>query len=83
MTPRTEPVIQWLLGGDATIRWQTLRDLVGSSERAVNQARQKLAREGWGARLLELQDPAGTWAGGRSADRACASAPARPTPRGW
>jgi hypothetical protein len=27
-------VIDWLLAGDAAIRWQTLRDLAGASERA-------------------------------------------------
>ena len=50
------------------IRWQVLRDLVGAAERAVEQARQQVAREGWGARLLALQDPEGTWAGGFSSD---------------
>ncbi len=29
--PRTDRAIQWLLDGDPTIRWQTLRDLVGAA----------------------------------------------------
>ena len=29
-----ERVIDWLLAGDAAIRWQTMRDLAGASERA-------------------------------------------------
>jgi hypothetical protein len=42
--------------------------LVGAAERTVEQERRKVAREGWGARLLARQDPEGTWAGGRSSD---------------
>jgi len=57
-------VIRWLLEGDAAIRWQVLRDLLGSTEGAVERERRKIAREGWGARLLARQDPRGTWGGG-------------------
>jgi hypothetical protein len=57
-----------LLDGDPTIRWQTLRDLVGASERSIERERSKVAREGWAARLLARQDREGTWAGGRSYD---------------
>lgn len=58
----------WLLAGDSAIRWQVLRDLVGASQRAVERERSRVARVGWGARLLARQDPAGTWAGGKSSD---------------
>ena len=61
-------VLQWLLDGDPAIRWQTLRDLVGASERAVEQERRKIASDGWGVRLLAKQDAEGTWAGGLSSD---------------
>src|SRR5216684_4168009 len=64
----TAETIQWLLGGDPAIRWQTLRDLIGASERIVERERRKIAREGWGSRLLARQDPEGTWAGGQSSD---------------
>lgn len=64
----TDDSIQWLMNGDPAIRWQTLRDLVGASERTIERERRRVAREGWGARLLEKQDPVGTWAGGRSSD---------------
>ena len=67
MTRTTDKVTHWLLDGDPAIRWQVLRDLVGSAEGTVERARQKLAR-GVGSRLLELQDPEGTWAGGLSSD---------------
>src|SRR5438034_1132668 len=66
--PRTDSAIQWLLDGDPAIRWQALRDLVGVAERAVERERRKVARDGWGARLLARQDPEGTWAGRRSSD---------------
>jgi hypothetical protein len=64
MTRHGDSVIQWLLEGDAAIRWQVCQDLLGSTKRTVSQERQKVAREGWGARLLSLQDPQGTWGGG-------------------
>src|SRR2546425_1173536 len=66
--PRLDKTIQWLLDGDPAIRWQTLRDLVGATSRIVERERSKVAREGWGARLLARQDREGTWAGGRSSD---------------
>ena len=67
-SPRTHGAIDWLLGGDPAIRWQTLRDLVGAAERTVERERSKVARDGWGARLLARQDPKGSWAGGQSSD---------------
>lgn len=63
-----EAAIRWLLAGDPAIRWQTLRDLVGAPDRAVERERRRVARHGWGARLLARQDSAGTWAGGLSGD---------------
>src|SRR5437773_9516966 len=66
--PRTDRVIQWLLDGDPAIRWQALRDLVGTADATVERERRKVARDGWGARLLARQDPEGTWAGGLSSD---------------
>src|SRR5579864_8076842 len=66
--PRTDGVVQWLLDGDPAIRWQTLRDLAGAAERTVEQERRKIARDGWGARLLARQDREGRWAGGLSSD---------------
>ncbi len=68
MSQNGDKVTQWLLDGDPAISWQALRDVVGAAESTVERARQKVAREGWGARLLALQDPKGTWAGGLSSD---------------
>lgn len=64
MDMKADPTIQWLLEGDPSIRWQTLRDLADAPRGVVARERGKVAREGWGARLLALQDPEGTWAGG-------------------
>ncbi|HSP07611.1 MAG TPA: hypothetical protein VLR94_10560 [Acidobacteriota bacterium] len=41
-----------------------MRDLIGAPERTVKRERQKVEHQGWGARLLGLQDPEGTWGGG-------------------
>lgn len=60
--------IQWLLEGDPAIRWQVLRDLVGAPGLTVERERRRVSRQGWGARLLANQDPAGTWAGGKASD---------------
>jgi hypothetical protein len=64
----SESATDWLLEGDPAIRWQALRDVVGAAEGTVVRERRKVARDGWGARLLAKQDPEGTWAGGRSSD---------------
>lgn len=57
-------VLDWLLDSDPSIRWQVLRDLVGAPADVVVAERARVASDGWGARLLALQDPDGTWAGG-------------------
>jgi hypothetical protein len=57
-------VIDWLLSGDPSIRWQVLRDLTGASADEVAAERARVEHEGWGARLLALEDDDGLWAGG-------------------
>jgi len=56
--------IDWLLAGDPAIRWQTLRDLADASPGEVAAERARVEHEGWGARLLALEDEDGLWAGG-------------------
>jgi len=56
-----EALVPWLLSGDPSIRWQVLRDLVGASPHDVEAERQRVAAEGWGARLLAAQDADGRW----------------------
>jgi hypothetical protein len=59
-----DKIISWLLEGDPSIRWQVQRDLLNSSPAKYEAERRKIAKEGWGARLLALQDSSGTWGGG-------------------
>jgi hypothetical protein len=56
-------VIAWLLDSDPSIRWQVMRDLIGDSDANVARERWRVAAEGWGARLLDLQGADGHWGG--------------------
>ena len=56
-------MLDWLLDADAALRWQVLRDLTDAPEREVAAERGRVAREGWGARLLALQGADGRWGG--------------------
>jgi hypothetical protein len=57
-------VIGWLLDGDPAIRWQVLRDLTDAPADEVAAERARVEHEGWGARLLAVEDPDGLWDGG-------------------
>jgi hypothetical protein len=54
----------WLLDSDPALRWQVERDLLGLPEEVWTGTRARVASEGFGARLLALQDADGQWAGG-------------------
>ncbi|HEY9140766.1 MAG TPA: hypothetical protein VIN93_07730 [Bryobacteraceae bacterium] len=54
-----DAVLDWLLEGDPAIRRQLLGDLRGASPGPIRREQERNAREGWGARLLELQNSAG------------------------
>jgi hypothetical protein len=56
-------VIDWLLDSDPSIRWQVMRDLTGEPEPSVARERSRVASDGWGARLLDLQGADGHWGG--------------------
>jgi hypothetical protein len=62
--PRRDPTLDWLLDGDPSVRFQALRDLASAPASAVARAQSAVAREGWGARLLAVQDADGRWASG-------------------
>src|ERR1700749_3693879 len=54
----------WLLDSDPALRWQVERDLLGLPPATWEATRARVATEGFGARLLALQDDDGQWAGG-------------------
>jgi hypothetical protein len=66
-------VIRWLLDSDPSVRWQVRRDLIGDPAEVVAAERSRVAAEGWGARLLSLQDGDGNWGGGAWVSRSWAS----------
>jgi len=53
--------LKWLVDSDSAIRWQVMRDLTGVRPDAVAAERSRVSTEGWGAKLLALQSPAGNW----------------------
>ncbi|QGQ18510.1 squalene cyclase [Cellulomonas sp. JZ18] len=60
----TRALTDWLLDSDPALRWQVERDLLGLPPSVWEATRRRVATEGFGARLLALQDPDGQWAGG-------------------
>ena len=54
----------WLLDSDPALRWQVERDLLHVPKAVWRATRDRVATEGFGARLLALQDADGQWAGG-------------------
>jgi hypothetical protein len=62
--------IEWLLDSDPSIRWQVMRDLTGEPDATVRRERSRVASEGWGARLLDLQGADGHWGGAAFVPRA-------------
>ena len=60
----TDALTAWLLDSDPALRWQVERDLLHEPPEVWEATRAKVATDGFGARLLALQDPDGQWAGG-------------------
>jgi hypothetical protein len=57
-------IVDWLLDSDPAIRWQVLQDLAHAGSDEVAAERARVERDGWGARLLALEDADGLWDGG-------------------
>ncbi|MDS0138877.1 MULTISPECIES: squalene cyclase [unclassified Amycolatopsis] len=57
-------LLAWLRDTDPAQRWQVERDLAGEPPAVWEATRARVAVEGFGARLLDLQDADGRWAGG-------------------
>ena len=62
--PSQDPVIEWLLHSDPSIRWQVLRDLTGAPWEVVAAERSRVSQEGWGVQVLDRQRPDGQWGDG-------------------
>lgn len=56
--------LDWLLDSDPAIRWQVLKDLTDAPAAEIAAERDRVAVNGWGARLLALQGSDGQWGGG-------------------
>lgn len=54
----------WLMDSDPALRWQVEKDLLGLDQEVWQKTKSLTGLEGFGARLLQLQDADGTWAGG-------------------
>lgn len=59
-----ETLLAWLLDSDPALRRQVERDLVGEPPEVGEATRARITTEGFGARLLALQDPDGQWSDG-------------------
>jgi hypothetical protein len=59
-----DPVINWLLDADPSIRWQVMRDLTDTPAEIVAAERSRVTSEGWGPWLLDQQHPDGHWGDG-------------------
>ncbi len=59
-----EPIIAWLLDSDPSLAWQVERDLLHAPDEVWRATQSRVSTEGFGARLLALQDPDGQWDGG-------------------
>ncbi len=51
-------VLAWLLEGDATIRYQTKRDLFGEDDERL---RRQILKEGWGKQYMDYRNVDGSW----------------------
>jgi len=59
-----DPIVEWLLDSDPSIRWQVMRDFTDARTAIVAAERARVAAEGWGALLLDQQRPDGQWGDG-------------------
>lgn len=57
--------LKWLLDSDPAIRWQVMRDLTDEVPNVIALERSRVATEGWGAKLVARQSPAGYWGGAK------------------
>jgi hypothetical protein len=51
-------ILNWLLEGDVSIRYQTFRDLLGKEKPGLQR---RIAKEGWGLKYISKRNPDGHW----------------------
>lgn len=56
-------IINWLLKGDPSIRYQTKRDLLDISGEELIVEQDQIQEKGWGRRFLSYQESSGLWGG--------------------
>ncbi len=56
-----DPIITWMMEGDAAIRYQVMRDLFDDDSA---QLRRRILRDGWGKRYMEHRNDDGSWGRG-------------------
>lgn len=54
-------IINWLMDGDVSIRYQTQKDLLGNDDTSL---RKKIQYEGWGEKFISFQKESGYWGDG-------------------
>lgn len=65
MSSKRNEIIEWLLQGDASVRYQVARDLLQEEKNALHRSRQEIHQSGWCKRLIDLWDPVSKrWGGG-------------------
>jgi hypothetical protein len=58
--------VEWLLESDPAIRWQAMRDLTDAPPKAITAERARVAHEGLGVAILNLQLSDGSWRRGNA-----------------
>lgn len=59
-----DSIIQWLLTGDASIQYQTHRDILHSDKKTTKLLQSAIEKTGWGEHYLMLQKEDGQWGDG-------------------
>jgi hypothetical protein len=60
-----DAVLEWLLAGDPSIRWQVMRDLLDATPDEWESERARMVETGWVAQLLRHQGDDAEWPKGR------------------
>jgi hypothetical protein len=56
--------LDWLLTGDASIKYQTKRDLLNTNEAELKKLQLRISKEGWGKQFLQFRNKSGYWGKG-------------------